>query len=170
MVKLFAFSILLCGISAVFAAFGSLQTRRHARSSDQCNRFVEGPLAFCSAAGYNDTFEFPEGLTERKLQYAAVGFKRLFQSMTKCSQNTLAVTMGCSYAVPQCSKGKRVYPCKRVCNEFLKQCENGIPEFFLDYLIASCHVLPNEKASSGKCHEPPNFTTNDSVKGACKLG
>lgn len=167
MVKLLAFFILFCSLRATFAALGSPQTHRHARSSDQCTRFADGPFGFCSAAGYNDTFKFPEGLPKRKLQGAAIGFKGIFQRMKNCSAIPLAVAMGCSYFIPHCSKGKRVYPCRRVCNEFLKQCEKGIPEFFLDYLIAACHVLPNEKASSGKCDEPPKFVTNESVPGEC---
>jgi len=47
----------------------------------------------------------------------------------------------------------------------LKQCEDELPETFIDYIIATCHVLPDELGSSGKCFEPPNFSTNDSIKG-----
>jgi len=76
--------------------------------------------------------------------------------------------MICHYVIPQCSEGKRVYPCKRVCGELLKQCEEKIEEPFIGYFIASCHVLPDELSSSGKCFEPPNFSTNDSIKGKHK--
>lgn len=156
---------LFCSLSAVVTASSSLHTDRNARSTGQCSSLVEGPFHFCSAAGYNKTFELPKGLTRGRLQRAAFAAKRLFQVMKTCSQNTLLITMTCSYLVPQCSKGNRVYPCKRVCNEFLKRCWKSIPEFFFDYVIAVCHVLPNANASSGKCHEPPNFTTNDSIPG-----
>ena len=166
MVKLIAFSIVLCSIGTAFTAFSSLQTHRHVRSSDECQSFVEGPFAFCSAAGYYDTFEFPAGFTGGKLQAEAIDIWKIVQSMN-CSQNTLAVTMACSYFVPECSKGKRVYPCKRVCNEFLNQCELDIPEFFSGFLMVACHDLPGDKASNGKCNEPPNFTTNDSIPGEC---
>ena len=165
MVKLLSIAILLFNVGTVCAASSSLTTGRHARSSDQCNNFVESPFAFCLVAGYNETFKFPDFLTGDMLQGAANTFKNLWQNLKNCSNNTLAVTMGCSYVLPQCSKGNPVYPCKRVCSEFLKQCEQGIPDFLIDYIIASCHVLPDEKALSGKCHEPPNFTANDNVSG-----
>ena len=165
MIPLFVLSCL----SAAFAASNSLHTlHRHGRSNDQCNNFVKSTFGLCSAAGYNDTFEFPKDLTGPKLRMAGFGFKRLFQRMKSCSQaDSVVLSILCSYMVPQCSKGERVYPCKRVCNEFLKQCEKAIPEAFLDYVIATCHVLPTKKANSGKCHEPPNFTTNESIPGEC---
>lgn len=104
-----------------------------------------------------------------KLQRAAKGIANIFKnacSNSGQSGQVLAMTMRCSFFLPQCSNGERVYPCKRVCNEFLKQCEKGIPEFWFAFLVASCHVLPDEASSSGKCHEPPNFSVaNDSNKG-----
>ena len=166
MIQLFFLS---CLSAAAFAASNSLQTHRHGRSDDQCNNFVEGVFGLCSAAGYNDTFEFPKDLTGPKLKIAALGFRSLFQRVKNCSQaDVLALAMVCSFMVPQCSKGKRVYPCKRVCNEFLKQCEKAIPEAILDFVIATCHILPTKKSNSGKCHEPPNFTTNESIPGGCR--
>lgn len=176
-IPLWLFVLLFCVGNDTFALLNSPQlapkTRRHARhASDQCNNFLESPFSFCSVAGYNETFKFPAVLSGVKLQRAAkVIAANIFKnacSNSGQSGQVLAMTMRCSFFLPQCSNGERVYPCKRVCNEFLKQCEKGIPEFWFDFIVASCHVLPDEASSSGKCHEPPNFSVaiaNDSNKG-----
>ena len=111
------------------------------------------------------TFKNPDFLTESMLEQAATTLSKALSYFKNCSRNGLLETLLCHYAIPQCSGGNRVHPCKRVCGEFLKQCEDVIPETFLDYMIATCHILPDESGSSGKCFEPPNFSTNDSIKG-----
>ena len=160
-------AILLCSFDA---AFSSAQPR-HPRTSDQCRSFVDGPLGFCSAkTGYNTTFQYPDIVTDSVLEKVANGLRKHFSSfLSNCSQIGLAESLYCSYALPHCSGGKRVYPCKRVCSEFLKQCEDKIPVTTMDYYIADCHVLPDEPASSGKCFEPANFFTNESIKGGNKM-
>ena len=141
-------------------------SRRYARATDKCNNFVEGHFSFCSAAGYNETFPFPEILTEDNMEYAAKAVEsRILQALRSCPRESLAMSIICSFVLPQCSKGKRVLPCKRVCGEFLKRCETKMSNFTLEYSIQLCHVLPDEKPSGGKCYEPPNFSANDSVKG-----
>lgn len=158
-------AILLCSFDA---AFSSVQTR-HSRASDQCRSFADGPLGFCSVkSGYNTTFQYPDIVTDSVLEKVANRLKRYFSTLN-CSTIGLAESLYCSFAIPYCSGGERVYPCKRVCSEFLKQCENDLHVTFLDYVIANCHVLPNEPASSGKCFEPPNFSTNESIKGENKI-
>lgn len=155
------FLLLLCRFDA---GLGS-QPQRHPRASDQCQKFVDGPFGFCSKGGYNTTFKFPDILTDSLLKGVAGGFRRILNTMENCSRNGLAHTMTCSFVLPYCSGGNRVYPCKRVCGELLKQCVQQLPTRFLDIIIGNCHVLPDELASSGKCFEPPNFKTNDSIKG-----
>ena len=158
-------ALLLCNFDAVLSSAQS----RHPRASGKCQSFVDGPFHFCSTkGGYNTTFRYLDfGLTDSLLTQAAKTFGQLLTSLN-CSRNGVAETLVCHYAIPQCSGGKRVYPCKRVCGEFLKQCEDKIPVTLMDYVIANCHVLPDELASSGKCFEPPNFFTNDSAKGENK--
>lgn len=159
-------AILLCSFDA---AFSSAQPR-HPRASGQCRSFVDGPLGFCSAiGGYNTTFQYPDIVTDSVLEKVANRLRRYFSTLNNCSKIGLVESLYCSFAIPYCSGGQRVYPCKRVCSEFLKQCEETLPPTFLDYIIANCHVLPNELASSGKCFEPPNFYTNESIKGENKI-
>lgn len=138
-IPLWLFVLLFCVGSDTFAHLNSPQlapkTRRHARHvSYQCNNFLESPFSFCSVAGYNESFKFPAVLSGDKLQRTAKGIAKIFKNT--CSNNKqpdqlLAMTMGCSFFLPQCSNGERVYPCKRVCNEFLKQCVKGYLSFGL---------------------------------------
>ena len=160
-------AILLCSFHA---AFSSAQPR-HTRASDQCHSLVDGPFRVCSTkGGYNTTFQIdPDFLTDSIIEQAAETLSESFSYFKNCSRNGLIETLTCHYVIPQCSGGKRVYPCKRVCSEFLKQCEDKIPVTFMDYVIANCHVLPDEQASSGKCFEPTNFFTNESIKGENKM-
>lgn len=91
-------------------------------SADQCYSFVEGPFGFCSAlGGYNMTFKYPDHLTNLMLRDAAIKFRGLLTFMQNCSQHATAEALLCSFFIPHCSKGERVYPCKRVYGEFLKQ-------------------------------------------------
>ena len=133
----------------------------HDHEIDQCVSLMESPFKLCAKAGYNLTLPLPKELTDEKMEMASAALSRMMSVTKNCSQNSLAEVLGCSFMVPKCSHGKRVHPCKRVCGEFLKQCENHLPEAALDYIIALCHILPNNS-----CFEPPNFqVTNDTYPG-----
>lgn len=155
--EVFLSCLLLCGVATVLC-----------ESTDgQCTSLVNGPFDICTKAGYNDTLPFPKALTEQLKTELAVFLPRVIKPWLNCSSWSLAATMECSFFFPKCSTGKRVLPCRRVCGELLKQCMNQVGndrrEIFMNFLLAECMLLPNEKASSDKCFEPPNFTTNDSV-------
>jgi len=99
------------------------------------------------------------------LAQRAQAYSEWFTTMKNCSSNGLAETLVCYYIMPHCSGGKRVYPCKRVCSEFLKQCEGELYVSHMEFIIRTCHALPDSA-----CFEPPNFSTNDSVKGPLERG
>ena len=142
-----------------------------ASTDGQCISLVNGPFDICTKAGYNNTLPYPKELTEKTKNDIARYLPRFINYWENCSAPTLATTMECAYIVPKCSQGKRVYPCRRVCGELLKRCntnlqmddDNVYREIYMDFVLATCVVLPNATASSNKCYEPPNFTTNNSV-------
>lgn len=153
-------AILLCNFDAIFC----LAEPRRPRASDRCHSFVDGPFDFCSTkVGYNTTFKYPDFLTDSLLAQTAKSYTKWFTTMKNCSSNGLAETLVCHYIIPHCSGGKRIYPCKRVCSEFLKQCEDELYVTHMEFIIRTCHTLPDSA-----CFEPPNFSTNDSVKGKYK--
>lgn len=133
----------------------------------KCVSLVNGPFDFCTKGGYNNTLPFPKEFTAKLQADFATFLPYVIKRWANCSTLSLATAMECSFFVPKCgSKGKRVYPCRRVCGELLKHCQNqtdNMSEIYMDFFLASCLILPNETASSDKCFEPLNFTSNNNV-------
>lgn len=154
---IFSSCILLCSVVTVFCG----------PNDGQCLSLVNGPFDICTNAGYNNTLPLPKELTEHLQNELAIFLSRVIAPWQNCSSLSLAAAMECSFFFPKCSKGKRVLPCKRVCGELMKQCQkqlgNDYREIYMDFVLAECLMLPDEKASSDTCFEPPKFTTNDSV-------
>lgn len=151
--------ILLCSVATISC-----------ESNDgKCISLVNGPFDICTKAGYNNTLPFPKELTDELQTSIATFLPHVINPWINCSSVELAATLECSFIFPKCnSEGKRVLPCRRVCGELLKQCYSQTgPEYleiFKDMILAECLTLPDEKPSTKKCFEPPNFTANDSVK------
>ena len=138
----------------------------------KCVSLVDGPFDICTKAGYNNTLPFPKELTA-ELQTELAGLLAfLIYSWRNCSSVDLAAALECSFLFPKCSaEGRMVLPCRRVCGELLKQCYNHTVqtgpesvEISMNIILSECLALPDEKPSTKKCFEPPNFSTNDSVK------
>ncbi|CAH3149637.1 unnamed protein product [Pocillopora meandrina] len=165
--------MLLCSLDAALSSPDQwLAQMRYSRSTSdsKCYSFTDGPLSFCSRSGYNTTFKYPEELTDSILKGVAMYVQQVVSTFDNCSMDAIVgESLMCSFFIPHCSGGKRIYPCKRVCGEFLKKCLHRIPANFADYLIAICHTLP-DKNGDRECFEPPNFKTNDSVKGPLDRG
>ena len=132
----------------------------------KCASLVNSPFAICTTAGYNYTLPFPPKLTGRLKAIIGRFLTSRITTWSNCSKYNVAAAMECSLTFPKCVEEKRVYPCRRVCGEFLKQCMDTVDEFrsiYMDIFLTLCLSLPNGKPSDDKCFEPPNFTTNDSI-------
>lgn len=131
-----------------------------------CANLVNSPFEICTIAGYNHTIPFPEKLDDSGKRESAK-FLTTWLKTFRCATPNLAAALECSLIVPKCgSNGQRVYPCKRVCGELLKQCsnsENVDNEILVEFMVGLCLSLPDEAPNGDNCFEPPNFTTNDSV-------
>ena len=162
--KVSTLAILCCiSLCSVFKAVFCNSNADH-----KCESLANTPFNVCTSAGYNYTLPLPKKLTGRLKDGISLFVKHTIASWENCSDLNLAATMECSAMLPKCSgDGKRVLPCKRVCGEFLKQCINtasGFTAVYLDHLLGMCHILPDyEKSNDEKCHEPPNFSINDSI-------
>lgn len=132
----------------------------------KCVSLVNSPFNICTTAGYNYTLPLPEKLVPVKREVGGL-LNTIITTWHNCSTYSVAAAMECSFMFPKCSpEGKRVYPCRRVCGEFLKHCMNKMDDFhdlYLDIVLSLCLSLPNETSVGDNCFEPPNFTTNDSV-------
>lgn len=164
---IFAYCTLLC--SVVIISSGS--------NDGKCVSLVNGPFDICTRAGYNNTLSFPKELTAEWQSEIAVFLALIISPWENCSSVELAAALECSFLFPKCnSEGKPVLPCRRVCGELLKQCYNQTiqtgPEYleiFMNGMLSECLNLPDENPSTKKCFEPPNFTTNDTVKSEYSL-
>ena len=156
--SIFSSCILLCSVVTIFC-----------ESDDgKCISLVGGPFDICTKAGYNNTLPLRKEVTDQLKSDLATYLPYYIRPWENCSSVDLATALECSFFFPKCnSEGKRVLPCRRVCGELLKQCMNqpgeDYREIHMDFVLAQCLTLPNEKASSNKCFEPPYFATNDSV-------
>ena len=138
----------------------------------KCVSLVNGPFDICTKAGYNNTLPFPKELTAELQTEIAVFLSLVIPHWKNCSSVELAAALECSFLFPKCnSEGRPVLPCRRVCGELLKHCYNQTVQTGPDYLeiimnviLSECLTLPDENPSTKKCFEPPNFTTNDTVK------
>ena len=143
----------------------------------KCVSLVNGPFDICTRAGYNNTLIFPKELTAEWQTEIAVYLALIIRPWENCSSLELAAALECSFLFPKCnSEGKPVLPCRRVCGELLKQCYNQTIqrgseylEIFMNGMLSECLNLPDENPSTKKCFEPPNFTTNDTVKSEYSL-
>lgn len=144
--------ILLVFLSTVVDLF-------NAQGPGKCVSLHKGPLSKCSLAGYNYSYPLPKDLSKRSLSSITSSVRYIMKTIQNCSIGGIAETMTCSFIAPNCkgSGEKPFLPCRRVCSEFLKRCENTIPDFLIDVLVALCTLLPNGTAADGTCYEPPKF-------------
>lgn len=165
---IFSYCTLLCSVVIICG-----------ESNDgKCVSLVNGPFDICTRAGYNNTLIFPKELTTEWQTEIAVYLALIIPPWENCSSVELAAALECSFLFPKCnSEGKPVLPCRRVCGELLKQCYNHTiqtgPEYleiFMNVMLSECLNLPDENPSTKKCFEPPNFTTNDTVKSPLDRG
>ena len=80
--------------------------------------------------------------------------------IVNCSANT--DLMLCSLHIAQCRKdNKALLPCRRVCQEFVKDCGEKLSLDLLDFFVAVCHFLPEMH----DCIEPPGFKPKYNLSG-----
>ncbi|KXJ24954.1 hypothetical protein AC249_AIPGENE13880 [Exaiptasia diaphana] len=132
--------------------------------SQKCASMVGTPLQRCNVAGYNSTFPIPFKMKNQTKKWVKMflDYAVKMSESNNCSSElqSMGEMITCAIYVPRCRKGDLFLPCRRVCAEFFKKCDGHIDPFWFDYFIAFCPMLPDFKASSGRCFEPPNFDKN----------
>lgn len=128
-------------------------------SSSFCNPF-DKDSGLAQKCGYSATVNFTHTQQYQDAITNVGTFSRLFQS---CSQYVEVIV--CSLNVPRCESNVPgpFLPCRRVCDEFLKQCTNIILKRGMEWIIGMCQLLPEKDDPNtkigylGRCFEPPNF-------------
>lgn len=160
-------ALLICSLGVLTVVHGE-------SIEGKCVSLSNGHFDFCTKGGYNSTLSFPKEFTAERQAQMAEFLMFIIEQWRNCTTTSLATAMECSFFLPKCSsEGTRVYPCRRVCGELLKQCQKDTGEFrelYMDLFLASCLILPNETASSEKCFEPPGFSPNNNVSSPLDRG
>ena len=135
----------------------------HRADGDPCESLLNTPFEICKEAGYETMVPYPIDVPEESKEGFALDMKKTIEIMksTNCAASGLVEAIECSLFAPKCnSLGDPIFPCRRVCAEYLKQCKKELHSFDLHELIPHCLLLPNETSSCTQCFFPPNFTTS----------
>ena len=135
----------------------------HRADGDPCESLLNTPFEICKEAGYETMVPYPIDVPEESKEEFALDMKKTIGIMKSksCAASGLVEAIECSLFAPKCnSLGDPIFPCRRVCAEYLKQCKKELHSFDLHELIPHCLLLPNETSSCTQCFFPPNFTTS----------
>lgn len=135
----------------------------HRADGDPCESLLNTPFEICREAGYETMVPYPIHVTEESKKEFAFDLEETIKIMKSknCAASGLVEAIECSLFAPKCnSLGDPIFPCRRVCAEYLKQCKKKLDSFDLHELIPHCLLLPNETSSCTQCFFPPNFTTS----------
>ena len=120
-----------------------------------CHRL--NPLLFerCINVGYNNTAHFPNNFTFHE-ETIAYHLERDTRQFKRCSKH-LDIMM-CAIFVPKCVEDNYspVLPCRRICEEFVRECEPKVDYEKIEWVKGLCRLLPSTRneTDSGDCLEP----------------
>ena len=140
--------------------------------SQQCQHFNSSFLS--STCGYNYTVKFQQ---EKHFNTSYTNLISQSNIFGNCSEYSNVIH--CSIHFPRCKEnlGGPYLPCKRVCDEYIKGCQEEIIQGYQEWVVGLCQLLPESddpKMAKGyldKCFEPPNFkpSSGKSILELCKL-
>lgn len=124
------------------------------------------PLLFerCINLGYNYTASFPNDINfrEKTLAYQLEQDTRQFK---QCSRHL--DIMLCAIYVPKCVEDVNfpVLPCREVCEEFVRDCEEAEVDYEkIEWIKGLCRLLPSIRKDR-KCLRPANYKPPDNITG-----
>lgn len=116
----------------------------------------------CIEVGYNYTARFPENFTFHE-NIIGDHLERETLQFKQCSKY-LDVVM-CSIFVPKCVEDhySPILPCRRICDEFVKDCEPIVNYDKLEWIKGLCRLLPSKQddKKSTECLEPATHKLRD---------
>lgn len=123
-----------------------------------CHRLNPSLFKRCINVGYNYTARFPENFT---LHEHIIGYhlERDARQFKQCSEH-LDVIM-CSIFVPKCIENhySPVLPCRRICEQFVRDCEPRADYEKIEWIKGLCQLLPSRRKNRATqtCLEPANY-------------
>ena len=123
-----------------------------------CHRLNPSLFKRCINVGYNYTAHLPNNVTlhEHNIAYHLEREARQFE---QCSKH-LDIIM-CAIFVPKCVKDQYspVLPCRKVCEEFVRDCEPRVNYEKIEWIKGLCRLLPAARSDKNtrECLEPENY-------------
>lgn len=135
-------------------------------ASKQCRKLDASLSKLC---GYEYTADFQ---LESHFNSSRRAVYHIAHLLSNCSEYSSLIA--CALYLPRCEEHipGPYLPCKRVCDEYIKDCGDRIIENGLEWSAGMCQLLPNsddpntDKGYLGRCFEPPDFklTSGESVQ------
>lgn len=127
--------------------------------SEICQRLNPSLFQRCIKAGHNYTAYFPSNTTLHE-NIIAYHIEREVRQFGQCSK--YLDTILCSIFVPKCVEDlySPVLPCRRVCEDFVRDCELKVDSERIEWIKGLCHLLPYSianKSDRDECFQPANY-------------
>ena len=137
----------------------------HFTVGQTCERLDASLFSSCVSIGHTQTFPLPSSVDQQRISTLLLHLQNI-TSKCAASQN-VSSTFYCGVFLPLCVEKREepLWPCRRVCAEFVAGCNNTLSSDHLDYYGSMCNVLPDSNATSNECFEPVNFTVTSNSNG-----
>lgn len=124
------------------------------RDLPQCKQVDKAKFPACVKYGFNSTSVF---LADDNYGYSDI-MKNISQKLGSCSNYADFVL--CSLYLPRCKEGvkKPLLPCRDVCEEFVRDCNDQMDKKGMNWLKSLCSLLQVEtNTSDSGCFKPVGF-------------
>lgn len=126
--------------------------------SQICQRLNPSLFQRCIKEGYNYTAHFPSNFTLHE-NIIAYHMQRESRQFGQCSE--YLDTILCAMFTPKCVEEhySPVLPCRRVCEDFVRDCELKVDYERIEWVKGLCRLLPStgNRSDTDECFEPANY-------------
>ncbi|XP_078378814.1 uncharacterized protein LOC144661963 [Oculina patagonica] len=145
-------------IAAIAAIFSLVAATLPGVCSQICQRLNPSLFHRCISQGYNYTAHFPGNSTLHE-NIIAYHMQRESRQFGQCSEHL--DTILCAIFVPKCVEDhySPVLPCRRVCEDFVRDCETKVDYERIEWIKGLCRLLPStgNRSNTDECFEPANY-------------
>lgn len=149
-------------LAVILALFSLVSVSLPGVFSQICHRLNPSLFQRCIQVGYNYTAHFP-GNTTLHEQIIAYHMQRDSRQFKQCSE--YVDTILCAMFVPKCVEDhySPVLPCRRVCEDFVRDCESTVEYEKIGWIKGLCRLLPSKgnNSDTDECFEPANYKPRD---------
>lgn len=127
--------------------------------SQICQQLNPSLFQRCIKTGYNFTAHFPGNNSALHENIIANHLQRETRQFEHCSE--YLNTIMCAIFVPKCVEDhySPVLPCRRICEDFVRDCEVKVDYEKIEWIKGLCRLLPptGDGSDTDACFEPANY-------------